>query len=63
MSDIAKILNGLDLMPTVVDSIKNPALEKVRSTGSTPYGVIVVDSIEDARRLRSVDNFKYACGH
>ena len=58
-SDIAKMLNGLNLIPTIVESVKNPALEKAGSTGSAPYDVIITESIEDARRLRSVDNFKY----
>ncbi|KAL2180381.1 uncharacterized protein P884DRAFT_255485 [Thermothelomyces heterothallicus CBS 202.75] len=56
---IAEMLKGLGLVPVVVDSEKSPALDKVRGRGSAPYDVIIVDSIEDARRLRSVDDFKY----
>ncbi|KAK3300382.1 uncharacterized protein B0H64DRAFT_14194 [Chaetomium fimeti] len=57
--DIAKMLGGLGLLPIVVESEKNKALDKVRGQGTAPYDVIIVDSIEDARRLRSVDDFKY----
>nr|AAB03698.1 Nik-1 [Neurospora crassa] len=57
--EIAKMLHGLGLVPIVVDSERNPALEKARAAGQAPYDVIIVDSIEDARRLRSVDDFKY----
>ncbi|KAK3393005.1 putative histidine kinase group protein [Podospora didyma] len=58
-SDIVKMLKGLSLIPVVVDSEKSPALQKARNGGQSPYDVIVVDSIEDARRLRAVDDFKY----
>ncbi|KAJ4297165.1 histidine kinase osmosensor [Collariella sp. IMI 366227] len=58
-SEIAKMLNGLGLVPLVVESERNPALVKARSPGNSPYDVIIVDSIEDARRLRAVDDFKY----
>ncbi|KAK3328956.1 putative histidine kinase group protein [Apodospora peruviana] len=57
--EIAKMLKGLGLVAVVVDSEKSPALEKARVQSSSPYDVIVVDSIEDARRLRAVDDFKY----
>ncbi|KAK3341652.1 putative histidine kinase group protein [Lasiosphaeria hispida] len=57
--EIAQMLKGLGLVPFVVDSEKSSALEKARSQTNSPYDVIVVDSIEDARRLRSVDDFKY----
>ncbi|KAH6853769.1 hypothetical protein B0I37DRAFT_15141 [Chaetomium sp. MPI-CAGE-AT-0009] len=58
-ADIAKMLRGLGLLPTVVDSENNKVLEQMRGQGSAPYDVIIVDSIEDARTLRSVDDFKY----
>jgi len=58
--DIANMLKALGLVPVVVDSEQSLALEKASSAGaSSPYDVIIVDSIEDARRLRSVDDFKY----
>lgn len=56
---IIQMLKSLGLMPIVVDSEKSPALEAARATGTSPYDVIIVDSIEDARRLRAVDDFKY----
>lgn len=58
-AEITKMLRALNLVPVVVDSEKSPALDNARSQGSSPYDVIIVDSIEDARRLRSVDDFKY----
>jgi osomolarity two-component system sensor histidine kinase NIK1 len=56
---IIQMLQRLGLMPIVVDSEKSPALDAARATGTSPYDVIIVDSIEDARRLRAVDDFKY----
>ncbi|RKU39735.1 histidine kinase osmosensor [Coniochaeta pulveracea] len=57
--EIFKMLHSLSLKPIVVESEKNPILSKTRDQGNTPYDVIIVDSIEDARRLRSIDDFKY----
>lgn len=57
--EIGKMLSGLGLKPIVVESEKNPALDDSRGKGTAPYDVIIVDSIEDARRLRSIDDFKY----
>ncbi|KAM7191551.1 putative histidine kinase [Naviculisporaceae sp. PSN 640] len=57
--EIFEMLKKLGLSPVVVDSEKSPALDKARVQVSSPYDVIIVDSIEDARRLRSVDDFKY----
>jgi len=53
------MLKGLGLAPIVVDSEHNPSLTEARAKGSPPYDVIIVDSIDTARRLRSVDDFKY----
>ncbi|KAK3335588.1 putative histidine kinase group protein [Cercophora scortea] len=58
-TEIAKMLRGLGLLPVVVDSEKSPVLQKAQAQNSSPYDVIIVDSIEDARRLRAVDDFKY----
>ncbi|CAP60440.1 uncharacterized protein PODANS_1_7350 [Podospora anserina S mat+] len=58
-SEIIRMLKELSLVPIVVDSEKSPALEKARTQQNSPYDVIIVDSIEDARRLRAVDDFKY----
>ncbi|KAL2016417.1 hypothetical protein VTK56DRAFT_3538 [Thermocarpiscus australiensis] len=59
--EIANMLKALGLVPVVVDSERSAALEKARGKhgAAPPYDVIIVDSIEDARRLRSVDDFKY----
>lgn len=57
-SEIGRMLSGLGLKPIMVESEKNTALDH-RGTGTMPYDVIIVDSIEDARRLRSIDDFKY----
>ena len=58
-SQIINMLEALGLVPIVVDSEKSSALEKSRGSQNSPYDVIIVDSIEDARRLRAVDDFKY----
>lgn len=57
--DIAKMLVDLSLDPIVVDSEKSPALQEARGPKGSPYDVIIVDSIEDARRLRAIDDLKY----
>lgn len=57
--EIGKMLSALGLKPIVVESEKNSALDASRGKDTVPYDVIVVDSIEDARRLRSIDDFKY----
>lgn len=57
--EISKMLKSLGLVPIVVDSEDHPALEKASGKTTSAYDVIIVDSIEDARRLRAVDDFKY----
>lgn len=57
-ADIGKMLSSLGLVPVVVDTEKSPVLQGGQPKG-TPYDVIIVDSIEDARRLRAIDDFKY----
>ena len=57
-TDIGKMLNSLGLVPVVVDTEKNPVLMGGQPKGSL-YDVIIVDSTEDARRLRAIDDFKY----
>jgi len=58
-AEIAKMLKGLGLIPIVVDSERHPVLNKARDKESPPYDVIIVDSIDTARRLRTIDEFKY----
>ncbi|KAK6842185.1 hypothetical protein PG989_009286 [Apiospora arundinis] len=54
--EIVSILRSLGLVPVVVTQ-EGPS----RDLGSDepPYDVIIVDSIETARRLRAIDDFKY----
>jgi osomolarity two-component system sensor histidine kinase NIK1 len=56
---IRTMLEELGLVPVVVDSEKSPSISQMRGTDTLPYDVILVDSIDTARRLRSVDDFKY----
>ncbi|EXF80614.1 hsp90-like protein [Colletotrichum fioriniae PJ7] len=56
---IETMLSLIGLKPVVVESEKNPILTSVRDAQAMPYDVIIVDSIDTARRLRSVDDFKY----
>ena len=58
--EIIAMLTQIGLVPVVVDSEKHINIagtgpSKVAST----FDVIIVDSIETARRLRSIDEFKY----
>jgi osomolarity two-component system, sensor histidine kinase NIK1 len=57
--EIKSMLEELRLLPVVVGNEKSNSLTKVRGPSSQPYDVIVVDSIDTARRLRAVDDFKY----
>lgn len=57
--DIREMLSEIGFIPVVVNSEKSPKLKSVRGASSMPYDVIIVDSIDTARRLRSVDDFKY----
>jgi osomolarity two-component system sensor histidine kinase NIK1 len=41
--EIAKMLKALGLLPIVVDTEKNPAMEKARTPGNSPYDVIIDD--------------------
>ncbi|RWA13810.1 hypothetical protein EKO27_g1329 [Xylaria grammica] len=54
--EISAMLRRLGLVPVVVNQEKNPA-----TTGSDnpPYDVIIVESIETARKLRSIEDFRY----
>jgi osomolarity two-component system sensor histidine kinase NIK1 len=54
---IGAMLQQIGLTPVVVYSEED--LARLREDGQLPYDAILVDSIETARRLRSVDDFKY----
>ncbi|KAL6869643.1 histidine kinase osmosensor [Amphichorda felina] len=58
-TEIKDMLKQIGLIPIVVDSEKSLALTRLKSGGSLPYDAILVDSIDTARRLRAVDDFKY----
>lgn len=59
-SQIKHMLAGLGLEPIVVDSEHHPTLsQQMQEDKTIPYDVIIVDSIDTARRLRSIDDFKY----
>lgn len=55
---IKETLEELDLVPIVVDSEESPVFTSMKGP-TLPYDVILVDSLDTARRLRSVDDFKY----
>jgi len=61
--EIAAMLRELDLVPTVVDSeeyqTSSSKSMSLRKAGAQAYDVIIVDSMDTARKLRSVDAFKY----
>jgi osomolarity two-component system sensor histidine kinase NIK1 len=57
--EIGNMLKALGLVPVIVESETSPAVERPRGPSYSPYDVVIVDSIEDARRLRSIDDFKH----
>ncbi|RDA82365.1 hypothetical protein CP532_5146 [Ophiocordyceps camponoti-leonardi (nom. inval.)] len=57
--DIRAMLEQIGLQPVVVDSETSSALAQVNAGGALPYDAILVDTIDTARRLRAVDDFKY----
>ncbi|XWW96926.1 hypothetical protein V2A60_004906 [Cordyceps javanica] len=57
--EIRAMLEQIGMHPVVVDSEKSSALTRLKSGGALPYDAILVDSIEMARRLRAIDDFKY----
>lgn len=57
--EIVTMLRQIGLMPVVVDSESNINLAGGGSKIASTYDVIIVDSIDTARRLRSIDEFKY----
>ncbi|KAH8792591.1 two-component histidine kinase [Hyaloscypha finlandica] len=57
--EIVSMLRQVGLVPVVVDSERNVHVAGGGSKIASTYDVIIVDSIETARRLRSIDEFKY----
>ncbi|KAJ5032605.1 uncharacterized protein L3040_009202 [Drepanopeziza brunnea f. sp. 'multigermtubi'] len=57
--EIITMLRQIGLMPVVVKSESNINLSGGGSKVASAFDVIIVDSIETARRLRSIDEFKY----
>ena len=58
-AEIKEMLVQLGLRPVVVDSENSAALTRLKLGGSVPYDAILVDSIDTARRLRAVEDFKF----
>ncbi|EJT81539.1 sensor protein gacS [Gaeumannomyces tritici R3-111a-1] len=58
-SQVATMLGALGLQAIVLESEQHYTLTKACNKGTSPYDVIVVDSIDTARRLRGIDDFKY----
>lgn len=56
--EIVTMLRQIGLVPVVVESERNVNMKGATKVAST-YDVIIVDSIETSRRLRSIDEFKY----
>lgn len=57
--EIVSMLAQIGLVPVVVDSEHHVNLIDSRAQTAALYDVIIVDSIESARRMRSIDEFKY----
>ncbi|KAG9243923.1 two-component histidine kinase [Calycina marina] len=57
--EIVNMLSQIGLVPIVVDSERHVSLTAGSAKAASTYDVIIVDSIETARRLRSLDEFKY----
>lgn len=61
--EIGTMLKDLGLHPVIVDSENSPLITRVKAGDSfgdsLHYDAILVDSIETARALRAVDQFKY----
>jgi osomolarity two-component system, sensor histidine kinase NIK1 len=55
--EIISMLQQIGLVPVVVDSERHVNLASGRAAAT--YDVVIVDSIETARRLRSIDEFRY----
>ncbi|RKF59214.1 Histidine protein kinase NIK1 [Golovinomyces cichoracearum] len=58
-NEISAMLKQIGLVPIVVDSEKDIDLSKGAIPLSSTYDVMIVDSIETARKLRCIGEFKY----
>jgi osomolarity two-component system sensor histidine kinase NIK1 len=58
-NQIAHMLEQIGLVPVVVNSERHVSLNSGATEAASTYDVIIVDSIEMARNLRSIDEFKY----
>ncbi|KAI9794520.1 MAG: histidine kinase osmosensor [Candelina submexicana] len=60
-AEIARMLKQLDLAPTVINERTSPSntIASLRKVAAQGYDVILVDSVDSARTLRTVDEFKY----
>ncbi|CAI4216536.1 unnamed protein product [Parascedosporium putredinis] len=56
---IKTMLEEMELVPIVVKSEESKSIASLKDQSNLPYDVILVDSIETARLLRAVDDFKY----
>ncbi|KAH7303347.1 two-component osmosensing histidine kinase [Stachybotrys elegans] len=57
-AEIETMLKQLGLHPVMADSEKSSAITQVKAGSALPYDAILVDSIDTARRLRAMDDFK-----
>jgi len=57
--EIVRMLPEIGLVPVVVNSERDVTLVRPRKKNASKYDVIIVDSIETARRIRSIEGFKY----
>lgn len=57
--EIVSMLSQIGLVPVVVDSETHVNLSGGEKKVASTYDVIIVDSIETARRLRAIDEYKY----
>jgi osomolarity two-component system sensor histidine kinase NIK1 len=56
--EVTSMLKSLGLVPVVVNEERNPSTT-TSGSDNLPYDVIIVESIETARKLRSIEDFRY----
>jgi osomolarity two-component system sensor histidine kinase NIK1 len=57
--EIARMLSEIGLVPVVLNSERDLTLVRPRKVNALKYDVIIVDSIETAQHIRSIEGFKY----